>query len=300
MASPEHESVAELVRAARDERAGSTASLVEQREAMEVAAAMLPPPDEDVRVEAVDAGGVPAEWVVAPAVDEGRVLLYMHGGAYTRGSLGTHRGLVGRLSDACRARAMSVDYRLAPEAPFPAAVDDAVAAYRWILASGADPASVVVGGDSAGGGLAVALLLALRDAGDPLPAGAVLLSPWVDLGMTGGSATTKAGVDPMIDVAGLHEAAAAYAGPAGVSASLVSPIHADLAGLPPLLVQVGTAEVLLDDAMTLAERARAAGVTVEVEAWDDLMHVFQVFAPLVPEAVEAIGHIGTWMRARTP
>ncbi len=288
-----------MVELLRANRAGASTSLLDQRAAMEAAAAVLPVP-EDAEVVPVDAGGVAAEWVSAPAVDDGRHLLYLHGGAYTQGSLATHRGLVARLSAATRARALHVDYRLAPESPHPAAVEDATAAYRWLVGGGADPAGVVVAGDSAGGGLAVVTLVALRDAGDPHPGGAVLLSPWVDLGLTGESATTKASVDPMITVERLRASAEAYAGRAGVDHPLVSPLHADLAGLPPLLVLVGTAEVLLDDATRLAERARGARVHVDLEAWDDLIHVWPAFAPMVPEAVEAITRVGAWVRTLAP
>jgi acetyl esterase/lipase len=177
-------------------------------------------------------------------------------------------------------------------------VQDAVAAYRWLLANGVGPGAVVVGGDSAGGGLVVATLLALRDGGEPLPAAGFCLSPWVDLECAGETFDTKADVDPMCSREGLSEMAAAYAGDHGLRHPLVSPLHADLTGLPPLLIQVGTAETLLDDAVRLAERARAAGVDVRLEAWDDLVHVFQAFAPMVPEAVEAIAGIGAFVQER--
>jgi len=157
---------------------------------------------------------------------------------------------------------------------------------------------VVVGGDSAGGGLVVATLLALRDGGDPLPAAGFCLSPWVDLACDSETYVTKADLDPMCDKEGLDEMAAAYAGEHDLRSPLVSPLHADLSGLPPLLVQVGTAEVLLDDSVRLADRARAAGVDVRLEAWDDLVHVFQAFGPLVPEAVEAVDGIGAFVQSR--
>jgi acetyl esterase/lipase len=249
-------------------------------------------------VQVVDAGGVPAEWVAVEGAEHEAVVLYLHGGGYCIGSLNTHRGMAARVAGACGARVLNVDYRLAPEHPHPAAVDDAVAAYRWLLGTGVAPGAIVVGGDSAGGGLVVATLLALRDAGDPLPAAGVCMSPWVDLTCTSGTFETKADDDPMCSKEGLDEMAAAYAGEHDVHHPLVSPLHADLSRLPPLLIQVGTAEVLLDDAVRLAERARSAGVDVRLEAWDDLVHVFQAFAPVVPEAVEALDGIGAFVRAR--
>jgi monoterpene epsilon-lactone hydrolase len=293
MASPEHQALVEIL---RSQPVLDGATISDMRAGMEDMAAGAPIPQGSV-VKQVDAGGVPAEWVSHNGAGDG-VVLYLHGGGYCIGSLATHRGMAARLVAACRARVLNVDYRLAPEHPHPAAVDDAVAAYRWLLATGVGPEQVVVGGDSAGGGLAVATLLALRDRGDPLPAAGVCLSPWVDLECASGTYETKADLDPMCSKEGLDEMAAAYAGEHGLRHPLVSPLHADLAGLPPLLIHVGTAEVLLDDSVRLAERAREAGVDVRLEAWDDLVHVFQAFAPMVPEAVEAIEGIGAFVQER--
>jgi len=247
---------------------------------------------------AVEAGGVPCEWVDSPEGGREGALLYLHGGGYTIGSVRSHRHLVAYLAGATGLRALSVDYRLAPEHPFPAAVDDATVAYRWLVASGVPPARIVVGGDSAGGGLTVATLVALRDAGDRLPAAAVCLSPWVDLEGIGASMTTKQDVDPMVERHGLLRAAQAYLGGADPRAPLAAPLYADLRGLPPLLIQVGTAETLLDDSVRLAERARAAGVDVVLEPWEDMIHVWQAFVPLLPEAEQAIARIGSWVNER--
>jgi monoterpene epsilon-lactone hydrolase len=295
MASPEHQAIVEML---RNQPVLDSATVADMRAGMEDMAGGAPLP-EGTTIEVVDAGGVLAEWVSVAGASGDAVLLYLHGGGYCIGSINTHRGMAARLAQACRARALNLDYRLAPEHPHPAAVDDAVAAYRWLLDRGVAPAQIVLGGDSAGGGLVMATLLALRDAGHPLPVAGFCLSPWVDLECSGETMTTKADVDPMVGKDGLTEMAAAYAGDHELRHPLVSPLHADLSGLPPLLIQVGTAETLLDDAVRLADRARNAGMDVRLEAWDDLVHVFQAFAPMVPEAVEAIDGIGGFVRERT-
>ncbi len=273
-------------------------SIQEQRAAMEAFAAQFQLP-EDVRCEPVDAGGLPAEWIATPGAADERIIYYLHGGGYAIGSIKTHRELISRLSRAAGARALAIDYRLAPEHPFPAALDDATAAYRWLLSTGVDPAAIVIAGDSAGGGLTVATLVALRDAGDPLPAAAVCLSPWVDLEGIGDSMSTKAEVDPMVQREGLLKMAKAYLGDAHPRTPLAAPLYADLRGLPPLLIQVGTTETLLDDATRLAERARAAGVDVLLEPWDDMIHVWHFFAAALPEGQQAIDRIGEFVREHT-
>jgi acetyl esterase/lipase len=226
-------------------------------------------------------------------------MLYLHGGGYAIGSIVTHRGLAGRLSQAAAARVLLVDYRLAPEHPFPAAVNDATGAYRWLLAQGIDPARLIIAGDSAGGGLTIAALVAVRDAGMPLPAAAVCLSPWVDLEGSGDSVTTKATADPLVQKAGLLQLAAWYLAGANPRTPLAAPLYADLRDLPPLLIQVGTAEILLDDATRLAEKAIAAGVKVTLEPWEDMIHVWQLFAPMLPEGQKAIERIGVFVQQHT-
>ena len=198
----------------------------------------------DVKCEPVTAGGVKAEWVTAPGADAGRAVLYLHGGGYVIGSINTHRALAARISTAAKARVLVIDYRLAPEHPFPAAVEDSVAAYRWMLAQGLKPSRIAVAGDSAGGGLTVATLVAIRDAKLASPGAGVCLSPWIDLEGIGDSMKSKASVDPMVQKEALLEMAAHYLKGQNARSPLAAPLYADLAGLPPLLVQVGTAETL--------------------------------------------------------
>ena len=293
MASPEFDLVVEML---RSRPRGDEPSVEALRAGLEQLAATTPMPD-GTSCTSVVAGAVPCEWVVARGASRDTVVLYLHGGSYVLGSIATHRNLAARLSAASGASALVVGYRLAPEHPFPAALHDALAAYRW-LRTRVDPARIVVAGDSAGGGLAAATLVALRDAGDALPAGAALLSPWVDLEGTGGSLAANAGADPMIDRDGLLRAAAAYLGGADPRTPLAAPLHADLAGLPPLFIQVGGREALLDDALRFAARARAAGVPVRLDRWDEMVHVWQAFAPLVPEATAALARAGVFIRTR--
>jgi len=296
MASPALERIVEALRKNRAPSGGPPPTIEQQRARMESYARPVAP---DVTCTPLEVASRPAEWVSAPGADQGRVILYLHGGGYVIGSINTHREMVGRISRASGARALMLDYRLGPENRFPAAVDDAVAAYRWLVTQGAAPANVVVAGDSAGGGLTVATLLALRDGGDPLPAAGVCISPWVDLEGTGGSMNTKAAEDPMVARQGLVAMARQYLGDADPRHPYASPIHANLAGLPPLLIQVGTAETLLDDSTRLAERAKAAGVQVTLEPWQDMIHVWHTFAGMLPEGQEAIDRIGAFVRART-
>jgi acetyl esterase/lipase len=193
---------------------------------------------------------------------------------------------------------LAVDYRLAPEHPFPAAVEDAVAGYDWLLSTGVDPAQVIIGGDSAGGGLTVATLVALKDAGVPMPSADLCISPWTDLALTGGSLRSKADADPMIAPDRITRVRDAYVGDADPREPLASPIYADLSGLPPMLIQVGENEVLLDDSTRLAERAEAARVDVTLEVWPEMIHVWHFFAELLPEGQQAIDRIGEYLRER--
>ncbi len=271
------------------------ASVEEMRASVGDTTNALPAPDGATFTE-VAANGVRCEWAEIAGDDAPRRVLYLHGGGYVIGSPESHRNLTSRLAKAAGARVLSVDYRLAPEHPFPAAVDDAVAAYRWLLAEGAEPERTAIGGDSAGGGLAIATLVALRDAGDPLPAAGLCLSPWVDLEGRGESMTARAAQDPMVSRDLLREMAAHYLNGQDPRTPLAAPLHADLTGLPPLLIQVGEAEILYDDATRIGERARAAGVDATVEPWDEMIHVWQVFGGTLPEADEAIERLGEFVR----
>jgi monoterpene epsilon-lactone hydrolase len=253
----------------------------------------------DVRCQPVAAGGVPAEWVTTPESVEERVIYYLHGGGYVAGSITTHREMASRLARAAKARVLLIDYQLAPEHPFPAAVEDAVAGYRWLLSSGVKPTRVAIAGESAGGGLSVATLVALRDALEPLPAAAVAVSPWVDMQAVGESMVSRAAVDPLLQRDMLLEMARNYLGNADPRTPLASPIHADLAGLPPLLIQVGTAEVLYDDATRLTERAESADVEVVLEPWEDMIHMWPAFAAMLPEGQQAIDRIGEFVQKHT-
>jgi monoterpene epsilon-lactone hydrolase len=225
--------------------------------------------------EIVRAGGVPAEWFRPDGCDESRVILYLHGGGYSIGSIDSHRDPVSRLCRASGARGLVIDYRLAPEHPFPAQLEDALAAYRWLLASGVDPARVVVAGESAGAGLTLSLLLSLRDARGPLPAAAICASPWTDLEMRGPSMVENARYD-YISREILRVYTARFVGPSDIRNPLANAQHADLWGLPPLLVLAGGAEVLVDDARAIAERARQAGVDVTLEIEPDMLHAWMI------------------------
>jgi epsilon-lactone hydrolase len=269
-----------------------TASVERMRGAMEKVSERVA---RDVKCEAVSAGGVPAEWIVPPEAADDRVILYLHGGGYVMGSINTHRAMIARIARASHAKALALDYRMAPEHPFPAAVDDACAAYRWLIAQEYKPGRIVIAGDSAGGGLTLATLLALRDSGAPLPAAAIPISPWTDLEGTGASVETRAAADPMVDKEGLLRMGKMYIGDRNPKNPLASPIYADYKGLPPMLIQVGDAEILLDDATRVAESARAAGVKVELEAWPEMFHVWHVFAKILPEGQQAIDRIGEYV-----
>lgn len=295
MASPELQMVLQMLsanpllgeRPAEEMRAGL--------EAMAGGFALEP----DVRVEPTRVDAMAAEWITSPATADDRVILYLHGGGYVVGSLNTHRELASRLGRAAGARVLTIDYRLAPEHPHPAAVDDAVAAYRWLARQGLAPERVAIAGDSAGGGLTIATLLALRDLGEPTPSGGVCFSPWVDLEGTGESMDAITD-DPMLNRALILHFARFYLGGGTLDprTPLAAPLHADLRGLPPLHVQASRDEVLRDDAVRIVEKARTAGVECELDLTDEVPHVWQIFASILPEGREAIARAGAFLRRR--
>jgi len=297
MVSPEATKAINMFREAKAE-AQSLATVDEFRVWYEGFTAQFHPVEGTV-VEQVGAGGVAAEWVYVPSASEEKVIIYLHGGGYMIGSTRTHRVPMSYLSQASGARVLVLNFRLAPEHPFPAAVEDSIAAYRWVLSQGISPGNVAIGGDSAGGGLTLATLVALRYMGDQLPAAGISHSGWTDLANTGETFVTKAEEDPIIDRDMVENMAETYLGSLSRTTPLASPYYADLSGLPPLLMQVGGAEVLLDDSLRTAERAKNAGVDVTLKVWDGMPHVWQVFANFLPEAQQSIEECGDFFRKHT-
>ena len=253
----------------------------------------IPP---EVLIRPVVAGGVQAEWEVVPGASPNRVLLYFHGGGYIMGSPNFMRLLAVKLGRATRMRVLSVDYRLAPESPFPAGLDDCMAVYRWLLREGIAPGDIFIAGDSAGGCFALMTLLRARDAGVPMPAGAIGLSPATDLAATGPSYLENGPTDSVLADLGFFWWLEAYLGGSDPFSPSVSPLYADLSGLPPILIQASTSEMLLDDARMIHQRARDAGVDSVLQTWNDTIHVFHQFD--LPESADALSQIGEWVQRR--
>lgn len=249
----------------------------------------------DVVVEPIQANGVAAEWTAAPDADAGKVVLYLHGGGYVIGSLDSHRHLVAEIGRTARCRTLAIDYRLAPEHPFPAAIDDSLASYRFLLASGVPAASIAIAGD----GLVIAAMLAIREAGLPQPACGWTISPWVDMEAIGSSMVSKAAVDPTVQKAGILDMATHYLNGADPRSPLAAPIYAELRGLAPLLIQVGSAETLLDDAIRLAHVAGQADVAVDLQIWPEMIHVWHIYHPELAAGRRAIAAGGEFVRAMT-
>lgn len=294
MASQESLAIRKLLKDAVASRAGKQRSITEMRQDLELMAHGTVH-DQDIQVQKVTVAGIPGEWVVAPNAVENRVFLYLHGGGYCFGSCNTARELASRLSRVTATRVLVIEYRLAPEHPFPAAIEDSVSAYQWLISSEFSPGQIIIGGDSAGGGLALATLLTLRDAGHPLPVATVLLSPWTDMEGTGDSMETQMEFDPWLKPEEMRSMSALYIRDLEPRHPLVSPIYANLQGLPPMLVHVGRDEILLSDSSRLVERAHEAGVDVTFKIWEDMWHVFHSFASNVPEARKAIEEIGEYV-----
>jgi len=298
MPSPEHDAVVALLRELAAERGDRPMSVEESRQQLDANGDLFSVPA-TVRIESFEAAGIGCERYVPDEVLTDGLFLYFHGGAYVSGSLRSHRPVCGRIAHAAGTELVAVDYRLAPEHRHPAALEDAVAVYRWLLDEGGEASRIVLAGDSAGGGLTTAALLALQSSEAPIPAGAVLISPWLDLTLSGDSIVTAADVDPMLQAASLASSAESYAG-SDVRATFVSPIFAtpqQLSGLPPMLLLAGTADILVDDSRAFAHRARAAGADVSLNVEDGLVHVWP-FIDGIPEAAAAMDRIASWIRAR--
>jgi len=267
-------------------------SIADQRDRQEKSARFFPLP-KHVRCQAICVDGVPSEWIESPGTNSGTIL-YLHGGAYALGSVNTHRDLVARLVLSTKCNALAINYRLAPENPFPAALEDALKVYRWLLSEGHDPLRIYFAGDSAGGGLAIAALISLRDQGEPLPAGAFCFSPWLDLTLSGSTIHKNENLDPLLKQSILEVYASYYISSDKATNPYISPLHADLRGLPPIHLQSGGNEILMDDSIRFCEKAQLAGVDATLITWDDMFHVFQLI-PLLPQAGDALKQVACFV-----
>lgn len=248
------------------------------------------------KVKKITFNSISAEWICANEAHDDRVILYLHGGGYNICSPNTHRELAAHISMASGAKVLLPDYRLAPEQPFPSALEDATSAYRWLLDTGLTSENIAIAGDSAGGGLSIATSISLRDAGEPSPASIACISPWTDLEMSGNSINTHAEIDPMLNLQSMKIMASNYIGEGDPRSPLISPIYADLKGISPLLIHVGSDEMLLDDSKRIAEKAKSAGVDVTLKIYDQMWHAFHLNARLMPEAKNAIEALGSFIR----
>ncbi len=239
---------------------------------------------------------IPCEWLVPDKCDEAPVILYLHGGIYMLGSATTHRRMVSFIAQTAGMRALIPNYRLAPEHPFPAAIEDTTLIYRKMLEHGIPASRIAIAGDSAGGGLTMATLLSLKNTGDPLPAAAVLLSPWLDLAAQGETLKSRADLDPWFDPDNMPEMVRRYCGNRDPKAPLISPLYGDVSGLPPMLIQVGDHEILLSDSTRMADRVSSAGGKVTLQVWPEMWHVFQYFIGQMPESAKAIADIGGFLK----
>ena len=294
MVSKEMENVISMLKGFQ-ESAGEI-TIVKVREGMDQLGKMGKLP-KDVKCKPVIAGSVPAEWITTPNSENQKVVLYLHGGGYVAGSIASYRDLVARISRVSKARILILEYRLAPEFPFPNALEDSVAAYKWLVSTeNIDPNNIIIAGDSAGGGLTLATVIKLRNEGFSLPVALVCLSPWTDLAGTGESLKTNREIDPFISIEMFEISVRNYLGTTDPFNPLASPLYADLQGLPPLLIQVGTSEVLLDDSVRFAKRAKDSGVDVRLKIWKDMIHIFAIFAIFTPESRQGIEQIGEFIQ----
>lgn len=261
---------------------------------------MLGEVSKNITVEKINMEGIQAEWLIpfSSSARSEKVILYLHGGGYVTGSIEDHRMMCGLLANATGVKVLIPEYRLAPEHPFPAALDDALKVYQWLLDQGYSSANMIIAGDSAGGGLSVATVLALKEKSGSLPAAVVCLSPWADLALTGQSHTTKAKAEAILNKDVLREWALCYTDESNLTNPLVSPVHGDFHGFPPLLIQVGSEEILLDDSTLLAEKARSAGVDVTLKIWDGMWHVWQALGDLIPENKKTFEEIGQFVQGQ--
>ncbi|MHA2009457.1 MAG: alpha/beta hydrolase [Promethearchaeota archaeon] len=291
------EGLERILKMLRQQEEGITKKRVEEgRTRFDAIEAMVKVP-EDVKIDDIEVNGVPAAFISTPGAAEESVVLYLHGGGYVLGSIKSHKEFGSRISRASNSRVLLLDYRRAPESPYPAALEDAVAAYKWLIENeGINPKNIIIGGESAGGGLTIATLLKLRDTGITLPAAAIVLSPFADLDITGETIRSKAKEDPLVNASDLFFDSSLYVGEDDPKNPYISPVYADLKGLPPMIIQVGSSEILLSDSIRIAEKAKTAGVDVILDIWEDMIHMFQLFASFAPEGQEAIEKLGKFIQ----
>lgn len=270
----------------------SEGTITEQRARQEKSVRFLRLPKQ-IRRQKITDFGIPAEWIDSPDTGDG-MILYLHGGAYGLGSINSHRELISRLVIDTKCRALAINYRLSPENPFPAALEDSVQAYTWLLSKGVEPSQICIAGDSAGGGLAIAALLTLRWKGIPLPAGVFCLSPWLDLTLSGASVSKNMHLDPILSGTILQKYVNYYIDNHNADDPLISPLFGDLRGLPPIHIQSGRNEILLDDSVRFYEKARQARVDVTLKIWDDMFHVFQLFS-FLPESQQSMKQVSAFV-----
>jgi monoterpene epsilon-lactone hydrolase len=270
----------------------------DSRKSLELLASLVKLP-KDVKIDNVNIEGMDAVWISVPESETDKIVLYLHGGGYMQGSLTSHQDLAARISRAAQAKVLVVDYRLAPEHPFPAAIEDSVKSYKWLIGNQKIPPNkIVIAGDSAGGGLTLVTLIKLRDDKISLPAAGICLSPWTDLALTGNSLIRNAKIDPFLKFYDLVFMAELYVGDNDPENPYISPLYAELHNLPSILIHVGTAEIIEDDSIRFAEKAKEAGVDVTIEVFDDMIHVFQAFSEWASEGQEAIEKIGEFIQEK--